>query len=92
MSKKITLRFIEDPGHGWAEVPCTLAERIGLGRDFSYRNDMLYLEEDCEMQGLDAALEEHGYQCEYVECYVDDFDSWLDGDIWPQIPEIEGGE
>ena len=53
MAKKIELRYIEDPGHGWAEVPSTLAKAIGIGTDFTYRNDMLYLEEDW---GGDARL------------------------------------
>lgn len=92
MSKKITLRFIEDPGHGWAEVPVTLAKRIGLGQDFSYRNDMLYLEEDCEARELDDALKKHGYECEFRSCYVDSFDDWLEGDVWPDIPAIGGSE
>lgn len=85
--KKITLRFIEDPGHGWAEVPETLAKAIGMGTDFTYRNGMLYLEEDCEVAGLEAALAEHGYTHTFVDCYVDDFDAWLDGDVWPMIPQ-----
>ena len=88
MAKKaIELRFIEDPRHGWAEVPCTLAKKIGLGTDFTYRNDMLYLEEDCELQDLAEALDEHGYQLELVDSYVDDFDLWLEGTVWPHIPE-----
>ena len=87
MDKKIQLRYIEDPGHGWAEVPSTLAKAIGIGTDFTYRNDMLYLEEDAEMTELDEALKMHGYKPTYVECYVDDFDAWLDGTEWPNIPK-----
>ncbi len=88
--KKIELRYITDPGHGWAEVPETLCKSVGLGTDFTYRNGMLYLEEDCEMGDLDRALKKHGYEPEYVDMYVDDFDAWLDGDQWPNIPK--GGE
>lgn len=86
-AKKIELRYIEDPGHGWAEVPSTLSKALGLGTDFSQRNDMLYMEEDCEMQELESALTAQGYDWSYVGCYVDDFDAWLDGDAWPNIPK-----
>lgn len=89
MAKKIELRFIEDPGHGWAEVPETLAKAIGIGTDFTYRNAMLYLEEDCEMADLEKALKKAGYEPTFVDCYVDDFDAWLDGDAWPNIPQVE---
>ena len=47
-------RFIEDPGHGWLEVP--LVELVDLGilnkiSGFSYRSRdwrLVYLEEDCD--------------------------------------------
>ncbi len=47
------LRFIEDPSHGWLEVPETALAKVGLSvADFSlysYRhNGKLYLEEDCD--------------------------------------------
>jgi hypothetical protein len=87
--KKVQLRYIEDPGHGWAEVPSTLAKAIGIGTDFTYRNDMLYLEEDCEMQELESALTSQGYDWSYAGCYVDDFDAWLEGAAWPDIPKEE---
>jgi hypothetical protein len=84
--KPMQLRYITDPSHGWAEVPAVLAFAIGLGTDFTSRNEMLYMEEDCEMSDLDRALNRAGYKPEYVEMYVDDFDAWLDGDVWPNIP------
>lgn len=46
-------RFIEDPGHGWLEVP--IAELVELGiagaiTPYSYQSgDMAYLEEDCDL-------------------------------------------
>lgn len=93
--KKIELRHIEDPRHGWVEVPETLSNSLGLlpaGGPFAYRNGMLYMEEDCEAADLDKALKKHGYDPHYVSCYVDDFDSWLDGsDWWPAIPPIGHG-
>lgn len=91
MAKKIELRYITDPGHGWAEVSDCLAKSLGLGTDFTSRNGMLYLEEDCEMGDLDRALKRKGYAPSYVECYVDDFDAWLEADAWPNIPK-EGSD
>ena len=88
MAKKIELRFIHDPGHGWAEAPDTLCRAIGMGVDYPSRNGKLYFEEDCEMADLEKALKKKGYAPTYVECYVDDFDAWLDGDAWPGIPPI----
>lgn len=42
--------FIEDPGHGWLEVP--LKDIQGTGLTFSKysprRNGFIYLEEDCD--------------------------------------------
>jgi hypothetical protein len=87
MAQKVELRYIEDPGHGWAEVPASLAKALGIGTDFAYRDDTLYLEEDAEMQILEAALTSHGYDWSYVGHYVDDFDAWLDGTEWPNIPK-----
>jgi hypothetical protein len=51
---------------------------------------MLYLEEDCEVQDLESALTGQGYDWSYVECYVDDFDAWINGETWPNIPKGEG--
>lgn len=87
MAKKLTLRYIEDPGHGWAEVPETLCKSLDLGTDFTQRNGQMYLEEDCEMQELESALTSAGYDWSYSACYVDDFDAWLDGPAWPEIPK-----
>jgi hypothetical protein len=87
VSKTVELRYIEDPGHGWAEVPTTLAKSLGIGTDFTYRDDMLYLEEDAEMQILEDALHSKGYDWSYACHYVDDFDAWLDGTEWPNIPK-----
>ena len=88
-AKKIELRYITDAGHGWAEVSDCLAKSLGLGTDFTSRNGMLYLEEDCEMGDLERALKRKGYAPSFVECYVDDFDAWLEADAWPNIPEGE---
>jgi hypothetical protein len=85
--KKLELRFISDPGHGWAEVPETLSKSLGLGTDFTCRNGMLYMEEDCEAAILEKALAKAGYAVSFVECDVDSFDEWMESDSWPGIPK-----
>ena len=89
MAKKIQLRYIADPGYGRAEISDCFATSLGLGTDYPCRNGMLYLEEHCGMPGLLAALEKHGYDWSWVDCYVDDFDAWLDSDAWPNIPDAD---
>jgi hypothetical protein len=86
--KKLELRFIEDPGHGWAEAPETLCKSLGLDEYSAWRNGMRYFEEDCEMEVLEKKLKKAGYAPKFVECYVDDFDAWLDSNEWPGIPNI----
>lgn len=88
-AKKLELRFIADPGHGWAEVPETLVKSLGLKEYSAQVNGMMYFEEDCEIQDLEKALKKAGYAPHFVECYVDDFDRWLESDVWPAIPEVQ---
>jgi len=54
----ITFRFLEDPGHGWLEVPVWASLAVGVKPEeyspFSYHkpvhdgDNLLYLEEDCD--------------------------------------------
>jgi hypothetical protein len=48
-----TLTFIEDPGHGWLQVPLTELDQLGIRSEitpYSYKNGRFaYLEEDCDM-------------------------------------------
>jgi hypothetical protein len=94
MAKKIQLRFIEDPSHGWAEVPETLCKALGLTEWSAQCNGMMYFEEDCEVADLEEALKKHQYRHTFVSCYVDSFDRWLESTEWPDIPsgpdEIDG--
>ena len=68
------LRFIEDPGHGWLEVPETALAKVGLSvADFSlysYRhNGKLYLEEDCDAPKFFEAWEPKFGKLEYKRVY-----------------------
>jgi len=91
-AKKLELRYIEDPGHGWAEAPETLCRTLGLNEYSAERNGMRYFEEDCEMTDLEEGLIKAGYKPKFVECYVDDFDEWLDSGVWPEIPKVGNNE
>ncbi len=46
-------RFIEDPGHGWLEVPSAELKALGIEHLISgcsyQRNGLTYLEEDCDL-------------------------------------------
>jgi hypothetical protein len=52
IGQSVRYRFIEDPGHGWLEVPIEQIKAFGIeGKisGYSYkRNGMAYLEEDCD--------------------------------------------
>lgn len=88
----VTLRFISDPGHGWAEVPAALCKKLGLGTDFAERGRFFYLEEDEEATRLDRALKRHGVKATFVGHEVDDFDNWVAGPQWPYIPAAVYGD
>lgn len=87
---EVTLRFISDPGHGWAEVPAVLCRGLGLGTDFTYRGRWCYLEEDDECSRLHRAADRRGVVLRFNDIEVDDFDQWLDSESWPTIPDTGG--
>ena len=51
--RKMKYRYIQDPGHGWLEVPYAEVRAAGIAAEisqYSYRKTgMVYLEEDCDM-------------------------------------------
>jgi hypothetical protein len=60
----MTLRYIQDPGHGWLEVPVSELRRVNVHKDitqYSYRKGKTaYLEEDCDMPAYLLALKARG--------------------------------
>lgn len=88
----VTLRFISDPGHGWAEVPKSLLKTLGMSADYPSREKFCYLEEDCQVTDLERAAKRHGVAITYAHHEVDDFDAWLDGKQWPYIPAAVYGD
>jgi hypothetical protein len=71
----MTYRFITDPGHGWLEVPRAELDALGIAHKispYSYqRDDMAYLEEDCDFAVFHAAKEAAGqtYQDKIARVY-----------------------
>ncbi len=70
-------RFIEDPGHGWLEVPLRELVELGISQDisaFSYMSraggqaseTMVYLEEDCDAPRFDQAKGSKNWELEPV--------------------------
>jgi len=57
-------KFIEDPGHGWLEVPRQEIDSLGIATKitpYSYqKGDMVYLEEDCDMSTFYLAKQDRG--------------------------------
>ena len=72
------LIFHSDPGHGWLEVPITLAEELGITNQissYSYTDGWnVFLEEDC-----DATLFDNAYKakfntfCDIVDVTTDEY-------------------
>jgi hypothetical protein len=58
-----------DPGHGWAAVPLTLLDRLGLLDQittYSYmRGKYAYLEEDCDLDAFMTAARAAGLAVEF---------------------------
>jgi hypothetical protein len=62
--KTLSFDIYSDPGHGWAKVPMTLVNSLGI-RDritsYSYfRNEYAYLEEDCDLSTFIGACKTNG--------------------------------
>jgi len=88
-------RYIQDPGHGWLEVP--LAQVLDLGiavSAYSYINrktNTVYLEEDCDMSRFLIAKgvtpKSYGaFKAEHIievhdprDCFVRNLPRWITG-------------
>lgn len=76
--KHITLNFHSDPGHGWLEMPKTLARQLGQAfcnaiSVFSYQDKYnLYLEQDDDASLALKTLEENGFNVSFNEIRYDD--------------------
>lgn len=61
--------FIEDPSHGWLEVPVSELVALGIADKitrYSYKhNGMAYLEEDCDASTFLEARERSGQPIDF---------------------------
>jgi hypothetical protein len=85
MTKELNLTFITDPGHGWLAVPLSLVEELGI-KDiitncsyFDDRNNICYLEEDCDASVFVKVAKEKGYTFNVRESCSRMSDSWVRG-------------
>ena len=71
-------RFIEDPGHGWLEVPFHEVQELEIEKKISGCSYvgllngrlMIYLEEDCDAsEFFKAYKEKHGVPPEHITIY-----------------------
>ena len=65
MTKKISIKVFGDPGHAWARFPKAQLVKLGIAdkiTPYSYQNGAnAFLEEDCDLSTLMAALKAKGY-------------------------------
>lgn len=72
---KISLKFYQDPGHGWVAVKRKLLDDLGMKfsiSHFSYqKGKTVYLEEDCDASILLETLKARGLEWQLEEKYTD---------------------
>lgn len=72
--KKITLRFLSDPGHGWLSVTHELIRKLGVADKISghsyMTNTRAYLEEDSDAGIVLDALKTAGYEIKVTESHT----------------------
>jgi len=63
VTDKATFKYIQDPGHGWLEVPRNLLAKLDIEHEissFSYVDrSRAYLEEDSDMTTFIEAFKKH---------------------------------
>jgi hypothetical protein len=73
--------FIEDPGHGWLQVPITELTFLGIIDKITPYSpkvgSFMYLEEDCDAGLFLSEMKKRGYDTKITATYVEDFDEYL---------------
>ena len=74
MTKKISIKDFGDPGHAWARFPKARLVKLGIAdkiTPYSYQNGSnAFLEEDCDLSTLMAALKAKGYEVKFNESFT----------------------
>ncbi|CAB4122771.1 hypothetical protein UFOVP33_50 [uncultured Caudovirales phage] len=88
LPKTVTLNFYTDPGHGWLEVEKTLIRALHLQPStYSYqRDDMAYLEEDCDAYAFMEAAKAKG-----ITVSIQSHNEPMRDSFVRSLPRIQGG-
>jgi len=69
-----------DPSHGWAEIPVSLIQELGISGQispYSYvKGDKAYLEEDCDLGLFLRAYKATGMEVSFTENHINQ-DHWI---------------
>lgn len=69
------IKYYTDPGHGWGAVKRQVLADLGIAdkiTPYSYqKGDTVYLEEDCDLPKLTAALSARGIWIEHSQKHTD---------------------
>ena len=69
------IKFYSDPGHGWGAVKRKVLDELGIAHKIttcSYqKGGTVYLEEDCDLSTLVAALGKKGVTVTYEEKHTE---------------------
>lgn len=70
----LEITFYSDPSHGWAEIPISLINDLGIGQKishYSYKNgDFAYLEEDCDLGIFMRSAEAKGWDISFKDIHT----------------------
>jgi hypothetical protein len=86
----LSIRVINDPRHGWLEIPKFLSKHIcpELAGGTSYTTAQCdYYEEDDEATQFMEAATGIGLKVTFDHIDVDDMDEWINGPNYPMRPE-----
>lgn len=88
LPERLTLNFYTDPAHGWLEVSKQLIRALHLQPSaYSYhRDEMAYLEEDCDAYAFMEAAKAKGITVSIQSHNEPRNDSWV-----RSLPRIRGG-
>ncbi|ALQ51909.1 hypothetical protein [Nitrosomonas ureae] len=68
------IKFLADPGHGWAKVKRSLLIELGIEKEisaFSYQlGEWVYLEEDCDLSLFLKTINEKGVKVEFSDHFA----------------------
>ena len=74
MTKKISIKVFADPGHAWARFPKAKLVSLGIAdkiTPYSYQTGTnVFLEDDCDLSTLLAALKAKGYEVKFNESFT----------------------